>query len=327
MRDVLPRLGVTRHPRYAAALAATFACAAALGAYAHWVLWQSIDALLITLAAGALLVGALIVAPIRKPAVRRLSLFPLVVAAWLLLGQWVGPSRPALRQIAAVVTATLDRPGVTTDEGRGSCQTAGRSELQVAGDVRLDIRADDPSAPAEIDQRELVNILLTVGDRWRDRAIHRSDNVDLAVIVGSVAADEPEVVLAADDGSLIELAWTEDAGSVRFDRLVVAPPMSGASGAPVDIAGIITWNCRDHPLPDGAAEIANRACANSTYTACVDDVLRAIVETPGSLVAVCEFTDGTGAVVPLEAAEDAAEWCAAAGSGGRVLQVLRLPEE
>ena len=285
------------------------------------------DSVLIILAAGALLVGALIVATIRKPAVRRLSLFPLVVAVGLLLGQWVGPSRPALRQTAAVVTATLERPGTTTGEGRGSCQTAAGSELQVAGDVRLAIRADDPSAPAEIDQREFVNILLTVGDRWRDRAIHRSDNVDLAVVVGSVVADEPEVVLAADDGSLIEIAWTEDAGSVRFDRLVVAPSMSGAPGAPVDIAGTITWSCRDRPLPEGAAEIADTACANSTYEACVEDLLRAMVEAPGSLVAVCDFTDGTGAVIPLERAEDATEWCAAPGSAGRVIEVLRLPEE
>jgi hypothetical protein len=151
--------------------------------------------------------------------------------------------------------------------------------------------------------------------------------VDLAVLVGSVVADEPEVVLAADDGSLIELAWTEDAGSIRFDRLVVDPSMSGASGAPVDIAGTITWNCRDHPLPEGAVEIADTACANSTYAGCVDDLLRAMVETPGSLVAVCDFTDGTGVVLPLERTEDATEWCADAGPAGRVIEVLRLPEE
>ena len=319
--------GVRRHPLVVVALVATFVSAAALGAYAQWVLWNSMDAVLIILAAGALLVGALILATIRKPGVTRLSLFTLVLALGLLLGQWVGPTRPALRQIAAVVTATLERPGITTGEGRGSCQTAGRSELQVSGDVRLAIRADDPSAPADIDQREFVNITLTVGDRWRDGAIHRSDNVDLAVLVGSVVADEPEVLLAADDKSLIELAWTEDAGSVRFDRLVVAPSMSGASGAPVDIAGTITWSCRDHPLPEGAAEIADTACAKSTYAGCVDDLLRAMVDLPGSLVAVCEFTDGTGAVIPLERAEDATEWCAAAGSDGRVIEVLRLPEE
>lgn len=317
---------MARRPRFAAALAATFAGAAALGAYAHWVLWLGVDALMILLAGGALLLGALIVAMVPKPAVRQLALFPLVAAAGLFVGQWIGPSRPALLDTAAVVTASLERPGITTGEGRGSCQTAGGSELQVAGNLRLQIRADDPSAPADIDQREFVNIYLTVGDRWRDGAIHRSDNVDLAVSIGSVVADEPEVALAADDGSLIDLAWTEEAGSLRFDRLVVDPHRSGASAAPIDLAGTISWICRDHPLPDGATEIADTACAESTYALCVEDVLRAMVEVPGSLIAVCELADG-GAVISLEREEDAASWCAEQGTAGRVLEVLRLPEE
>lgn len=318
---------MTRRPLFAAGLAATFVSAAALGAYAHWVLWHSMDAILIFLAGGALLVGALIAATIRRPAFRQLSLFLLVAAVGLLLGQWLGPSRPPLREIAAEVTATLARPGITIGEGRGSCNSVGRSELQVFGSLRLQIRADDPSAPADIDQREFVTFSLTVGDRWRDRTIHRSDNVDLAVSVGSVVADEPEVALAADDGSLIELAWTEDAGSVHFDRLAVAPSATGVAGAPVDLAGTITWNCRDHPLPEGAAQIADTACAESTNARCVEDLLLAMREMPGTLVAVCDFADGTGAVIPLERAEDAAKGCADQGSAGRVIEVLRLPEK
>jgi len=326
LRNIASRLGITRHPRFAAALAATLVCAAAAGAYAHWVLWLGVDALLIFLAGAALLAGALIVALIPRAAIRRLSLFPLVAAVGMLVGQWIGPSRPALLDTAAVVTATLERPSVGTGEGRGSCQTAGGAELQVAADVRLQIRPDDPSAPRDIDQREFASIYLTVGDRWRDRAIHRSDNVDLLVIVGSAAADEPEVGLAADDGSRIELAWTQDAGSVRFDRLVIDPSRTGASGAPVDLAGTISWQCRDQPLPDGAAEIVETTCTESTYALCAEDLLRAMGEMPGSLVAVCEFPDG-GAVIPLEREEDAAAWCAEQGAGGRVLEVLRLPEE
>jgi hypothetical protein len=147
------------------------------------------------------------------------------------------------------------------------------------------------------------------------------------VVVYSAAVDEPVVALAADDRSVIALAWTEAAGSLRFDRLVVDPSRSGASGAPVDLAGTITWNCREHPLPEGAAEIADTACENSTYAGCVDDLLRAMVDTPGSLVAVCDFTDGTGVVLHLEREEDAADWCAAQVPDGRVIQVLRLPEE
>jgi len=308
------------------ALAVTFVSAAGLGAYAHWVLWAGSDAVVIYLAGGVLLLGTLILALVPKPAVRRLSMFPLAAAGGLLVGAWLGPSRPALVDTAAVVTATLERPGVTSGDGEGSCETAGGSELQFVGSVRLDLRADDPSAPVDLDQREFVTVSLTVGDRWRDRGIHRSDNVDLLVLVGSVAADEPELALAADDGSLVELAWTPDSGTVRFDRLVVDRARSGASAVPVDLAGTITWTCRDRPLPEGAAEIADTACANSTYPGCVDDLLRAMVDTPGSLVAVCQFSDSTGAVIALEREEDATGWCAEQGADGRVLEVLRLPE-
>lgn len=324
MRDALS--GVTRRPRFAVALAVTFASAAALGVYAHWVWWDPYDALWIFLTVGVLLLGALILGVSRRSGMRRRSLVPLVGAVGLLLGAWFGPSRPALQQIDALVTATLERPGVSTGQGRGSCQTAGASELRLDGEMRLRIWADDPSAPADVDQRAFVSIFLSVGDRWRDRPIHRSDNVDLMVLVGSVAADEPDVALVADDGSLIELAWTEDAGSVRFDRLVVDTSRSEASGAPIDLAGTISWTCRDHPLPEGAAEIAESACADSTYALCVEDMLRKMVEVPGSLVAVCAFADG-GAVISLEREEDATEWCAAEGPAGRALEVLRLLEE
>jgi hypothetical protein len=327
VRDLLTRLGATGRARFAVVLAATLICAVALGAVADWVLWQGSDAIWIILAAGALLVGALFVALLSKPGARRRSLFPLVVAVGLMLGMWNGPSRPELRDAVAAVTATLERPVTGTGEGRGSCQTAGSSELQLAAaDIRLQIRADDPSAPTDIDQREFVSIYLTVGERWRDGAIHRSDNVDLMVVIGSPSADEPDVRLAAGDGSLIELAWTEDAGGVRFDRLVVDTFRNERSGPPVDLAGTISWSCGDNPLPDGAAEIAHTACAAATYASCVEDLLQAIGEMPGSLVAVCEFADG-GAVIALEREEDATEWCAAEGPEGQVIEVLRLPGE
>lgn len=318
---------VAQHPRAALALAATFGAAAVLGAYADWVLWHSMDTLLVSMAATALLVGAVIAATIPRPFVRRTALFALVSALGLGVGQAVGPSRPELRQIPAEVTAALDRPGSATGEGQGSCDTGGESELQLVASLRLQVRPDDPSAPAELDQREFFTIALSVGDRWRDRAIHRSDNVDLAITVGTVVADEPEVRYAANDASLLELAWTVNSGSLRFDRLVIDPSPASASGASLDLAGTITWNCREGPLPEGAAEIAATACATSTFPRCVDDVLRMMREIPGSWVAVCEYSDATGAVIELERPADATGFCAGAGPDPRVIEVLRLPEE
>jgi hypothetical protein len=311
----------------AATLAVTLLIATAVGAYAHWLLWVPADVLLIYLAGAALFLAAVLLAVVPRPAVRRLSVFPLAAALGLMLGQVIGPSRPALVSTDAALSATLDRPGITSGEGRGSCDTAGGSELQVEGNLRLDLRPDDPSAPPDVDQREFVTVSLSVGDRWRDGAIHRSDDVDLLVIIGSAAADVPEVPLAADDASRVELAWTPAGGTLRFDRLVVDRARSGSAAVPLDLSGTLSWTCGDRPPPDGAAEMAEAACAGSTYAACREDMLRAMDETPGALVAVCEVADGGGAVIALEREADAQTWCAAEGSGGVVRKVLRLPEE
>jgi hypothetical protein len=165
---------MTRHPLHAAALAVTFVAAAATGAYAHWVLWLAVDALMTFLAAGASLVGALTVAVIPRPAVRRLSLFPLLAAVGLVVGQSIGPTRPLLLHTDAVVTGALERPGITTGEGRGSCQTAGGSELQVTGSLRLDIRADDPSGSGR-HRSARARQHLADGGRSMARSRHPSD--------------------------------------------------------------------------------------------------------------------------------------------------------
>jgi hypothetical protein len=323
-----PSANLTARTLGVAALVIIFAVAAVIGAYAHWILWHPMDGVLILLAAGVALLTAGVVAIALKRGDRRVALVPLVVGVGLLAGQGLGPSRQQLQHDDGTMTVTLEQPNVASGATTAQCETvASGSELQVYGASRLDIGEDDPAIPPDIDQREFVTISLRVGDRWRDRAIHRSDNIDLLMSVGGVVADVPEMDFVANDDSLIEIEWTNDGGSLRFDRLVVDPAQDTAAGELINLAGVIGWTCRlPEPTPAQIA-LAESVCARSTYVRCLDDLLLTMRRAPGSLVAICDYADGEGEIVPLETADDAEAWCAGDGDtvSGRVAEVVRLP--
>lgn len=323
-----PTANLSGGPMSAAALAITFILAAAIGGYAHWILWQPMDGVLIFLAAGVALLLAGVMAIAVKRSARRVALVPLVVGIGLLAGQGFGPSRPELQSDQGMMTVTLERPNAASGGGAATCATVETgSELQVSSASRLDILEDDLTIPADIDQREFFTIGLRVGDRWTDGAIHRSDNVDLVVIVGGVAVDTPEVRLSASDDSIMEIQWTNDGGSLRFDRLVLDRSDGAPSRAPIDLAGTMTWTCRlPEPTP-AAVALAEAACAGSTFGRCRADLLLTMQQAPGSLVVICEYADGEGEIMPLERESDAEAWCSADGaaSSGRVVDVLQLP--
>jgi hypothetical protein len=322
-----PTASLTARTLGLAALTVIFVVAAGIGAYAHWILWHPMDGVLIFLAAGVALLTAGVTAVALKRVARRVALVPLVVGVGLLAGQ-VGPSREELQHDAGTMTVTLERPNATSDDTAALCQTVkSGSELQVYGASRLGLGEHDPAIPADIDQREFVTINLAVGDRWRDAAIHRSDDVDLQLSLSGVVADAPEMNFAANDDSLIEIDWTNDGGSLRFDRLVVDSAQGVASGEPIDLAGVISWTCRlPEPTPAQIA-LAESTCARSTFVRCLDDLLLTMRQAPGSLVAICDYADGEGEIVPLETADDAEAWCAGDGEtfSGRVAEVVRLP--
>lgn len=323
-----PTANLIGRPVGAAALAIIFILAAAIGAYAHWILWHPMDGVLIFIVAGVALLAAGVMAIALKRGARRMALVPLIVALGLLAGQGFGPSRPELQSDQGVMTVTLERPNAASGGGAAMCDTVENgSELQVSSASRLDILEDDPTIPADIDQREFFTIGLRVGDRWRDAAIRRSDDVDLVVIVGGVAADSPEVRLVANDDSTMEIEWTNDGGSLRFDRLVVDRSDGAASGDPIDLAGTMTWTCRlPEPTP-AAVALTEAACAGSTFGRCRDDLLLTMQQAPGSLVAICEYADGQGEIVQLERESDAEASCSGgdAGISGRVVDVIRVP--
>jgi hypothetical protein len=315
-------------PLGAAVLAVIFLLAAALGAYGHWILWHPMDGVLIYFAAGAALLTAAVIAIAATRSGRRLALVPVVVGIGLVAGSAFGPSRPELRSDHGLMVMTLERPNAASGEGAAMCDTVeDGSELQVSSASRLDILEDDLTVPADIDQREFVTIGLRVGDRWQDGAIRRSDDVDVVVIVGGVAADAPEVRLAASDDSTMEIQWTNDGGSLRFDGLVVDPSDGAAPGGPIDLAGTMTWTCRlPEPTP-AAVAMAEAACAGATFGSCRDDLLLTMQQAPGSLVAICDYADGQGEILPLERESDAEAGCIGGGASpsGRVVDVIRLP--
>ena len=319
---------VIGRPMGIASLAVILIIAGAVGAYAHWVLWHPMDGVLIVLAAGVALLAAGFMAITVQRSARRVAVVPLVVGIGLLAGQGFGPSRPELRSDLGMMTVTLERPTAATGEGTATCETVENgSELQVSSASRLEIVEDDPAMPADIDQREFVTIGLRVGDRWRDGPIRRSDDVDVTVIIGSVDAETPDVRLAASDDSIMDIEWTNDGGSLRFDRLVVDRSDETASGAPVDLAGTMTWTCRlPEPTP-AAVALAEAACGTSTFGRCRDDLLLTMHQAPGALVVICEYGDGQGEIVPLERESDAEASCSPEGAAGpgRIVDVIRLP--
>jgi hypothetical protein len=118
-------------------------------------------------------------------------------------------------------------------------------ELQVSGssNLRLALLPPIQGAPPDVDQRAFVTVSITVGDRWRDGNVARSDNVDLWLLVGGVQDGAEEVRLAASDASTMEIDWTPSGGSLRFAGLVDATTGAPAEPPLAGLAGTITWTC------------------------------------------------------------------------------------
>ena len=214
-----------------------------VGAVFDWFNWHPIDSVLLSVAAVPLTVVAIVLAVVRRTRVAGLLL--LAISGGMVAGQVLGPSRPELAGASGTLAMLVDQPVATSGTDLATCQWTDAGELQVSGshNLRLDLLPPIPGAPADVDQRAFVGISVTVGDRWRDGPVARTDNVDLWLLVGGVQEGAPEVELVASDASTIEVDWTPAAGTLRFAGLV-----DGTSGAPVEpplagLAGTITWTC------------------------------------------------------------------------------------
>jgi hypothetical protein len=78
---------------------------------------------------------------------------------------------------------------------------------------------------------------------------------------------------------------------------------------------------------DALDALIYRACAETSFEKCREDLELAAEVWSGSLVAVCDYSDGTGDVVRLEKKRQAASKCSGGGliSPSRVVTVVRLP--
>jgi hypothetical protein len=220
-----------------------FAAAVVAGAYGDWVWWESYSGLLITLGAAAALVVAVVFAI--PPRGRGVALVAAALGIGLLAGQNLGPSRPPLNDGQGTLTFTLSEPVTASASIAATCAAdASLTELQVAGDpnLRLQIIPDNPSAPAEVDQREFVSVYLTVGDRWR-RSV-RPDQVGLELTVNRVEADAVESRMMAGPSSTLDVDWTATGGTAAFAGLVPDTRFDRPAGEFIDLAGTVEWICR-----------------------------------------------------------------------------------
>ena len=225
--------------------ATIFVIAAALGAVGDWYWWHPASGIVITLAAGATLLVALVLAVI--PRTRTAGLLVAIAGIGLVAGQTLGPSRPELQLYEGTMTVTLSAPEVASGTVAVTCSMdAAGVELLVSGDpnLRLDILPDDPAVPADIDQREFFNIGLTVGDRWdRGGPAPRSDGIALTAIVGSVKADDPETRVSSAPASKLILVRSMSRGVLSFSGLVPDPDPGQPAGTPIDLVGKLIWDC------------------------------------------------------------------------------------
>lgn len=213
------------------------------GAVWDWYNWHPMSAVVMTLvAASLLLVGGALLA-IRARWTRRVGPFVLALGLGIVAGQVLGPDRAPLDGKTGTISITTDSPTVATGTASAFCSSDRDGQFQVSGDanLRLGLFDDDPTAPADLDQRAFVQISITNGDRWRNGGIERSDDLQLQIRIGPVTAGA-ETVMLATDASTVDLQGTAQSGSLRFADLAHRTGPDGAGG-PIDIAGTLTWTC------------------------------------------------------------------------------------
>jgi hypothetical protein len=218
------------------ALAAIGLGAAILGAWLDWLWWPVYSGIVITLAAVALLIVGAILAVIPRRRVRRSGFVLLVIAAGLVLGQVLGPSREELVVTEGTMTLTLTSPTSEASTIMASCSLVpSGTEFAISGDPNM--RLSDGS---------FVSIYINTGNRWEVlRDVPRTNGVhfQISVMGQLVTGDKPTAIgMESVPTSTIDATFTNDGGRVEFADLA---PMTGVdySGGALDLAGTVEWTC------------------------------------------------------------------------------------
>ena len=222
-------------------LVIAFVVSAVLGAYFDWILWPLYSGLMITLAAGAILLVGGVVALAGRGIVRRIALVVLSVGIGLVAGQNLGPSRePLIHQLDGTMTLRLESPLVASATGPANCNNvASATEFSVGGDSNMRLETPD---------RPFVSVYLNVGDRWDavDDDAPRKDGVYLSVaVMGQLVPDsgKPSAVgMVATESSSLESTFSNEGGSIRFGDLVAQNGLD-FTGQSMDLAGTLEWTC------------------------------------------------------------------------------------
>ena len=118
-------------------------------------------------------------------------------------------------------------------------------------------------------------------------------------------------------------------------------PAAGAA-IPIVVLSLILLACSRPATPNPTAStaagvgqsadvevsaIVAEACSDTTYENCAESMTTALNVFAGSLVAVCEYADGTGDVVLVDSEDEAEARCSGEGliSPSRAVTVVQLP--
>lgn len=119
--------------------------------------------------------------------------------------------------------------------------------------------------------------------------------------------------------ALLTSALVTSAGCIATREPAGATPAPAQSARPAETL----------PMATGADAVAfaHEACADARFDYCVEDVLIAVAVWPQALIAVCDYSDGSGDVVLIENEVDAEDMCSGGGliSPSRVVAVRRVP--
>lgn len=222
------------------------------GAYLDWMWWHPMSGILITIVAAALLVVGAIASRARWTPVRTAAVWALALGIGALLGQNFGPSRPPITPVSGRVDLELTAPADAQPAGgRADCQlTPDGQNFQISGDpnIRVEI-ADQPR-----EEQDAVSISIARGDMWQ-YGEPRSDGWSLIVAVSDTGPFTDDEIpglwyLESAPSSEMVAEGTQEAGSIRFDGLVLDATQSQLSDEAPELSGTIEWSC-DGPPPQG----------------------------------------------------------------------------